>query len=628
MSVIAGMYNFDGRPVDPGRLRRMTDAAADRAPDGGSTWVDGAVGLGHRMLHTTAESLNEQQPWADDKENLCLTFAGRVDNREELKDLLQNAGRVLRNNTDAELVLQSYARWQEDCPRWILGDFAFVVWDPRQRKLFCARDLVGVKPFYYHASDSSFVWASELRQLLALPEIPRQPNDGMVGEYLLSAVRNREETLFEGIMRLPPANCLSVQPGRIRTWTYWEPGAVASVRYRRDEEYAEHLHALLCDAVGCRLRSHRPVGVQLSGGVDSSLVVAVAQALHTRGRAACPGVEAFSLVFPGWDCDESPFIDDVVAKTGVASHRLVPRPQTLSWYESQVRRYFDVPDYPNGTMSDSLEELARERNIRVMLTGLGGDEWFQGSEYHCADLLRTGRLPSLVRHLRSISDRPVFPIRRSPLVTDGILPLVPESAKAAYRSLRSGGGLPGWINADFAERNSLTDRVRAQRDWKRFRSYASAGLYFAATQGFQTHAIEMEDRSAAGFHLDLRYPFHDRRIIEFGLGLPPEQWRRDGLRKVVLRNAMRDALPDTVKDRRSGAEFSSVFARALKAVGRQPFESLGIASAGWVDGEQIVCMHDGMLENFRNGDARFREHLWSLWHILGLELWFSGIVDR
>lgn len=160
MSGITGIYHLDGRPVDPALLRRMTDIIGHRGPDGAGYWLDGPVGLGHRMLHPTPESLRETQPLLDETGNLCLTLDGRVDNREELRTALEDKGTKLRTDTDAELVLQAYECWGEECPKKIIGDFVFVIWDGRMRQLFCARDPLGVKPFYYYTDGRTFLYGS------------------------------------------------------------------------------------------------------------------------------------------------------------------------------------------------------------------------------------------------------------------------------------------------------------------------------------------------------------------------------------------------------------------------------------------------------------------------------------
>jgi len=190
VSGIAGIFNLDGRPVDPALLTRMTDVIAHRGPDGAGQWIDGSVGLGHRMLHTTPESLYEKQPLIDETGNLCLVLDGRVDNREELRTALEAKGAKLRTDTDAEMVLHAYECWGEESPKKIIGDFAFAIWDKRDRLLFCARDPLGMKPFHYYTDGRTFLCGSELRQLFEDVTVQREPNEGMVGEYLVSSLTN------------------------------------------------------------------------------------------------------------------------------------------------------------------------------------------------------------------------------------------------------------------------------------------------------------------------------------------------------------------------------------------------------------------------------------------------------
>jgi asparagine synthase (glutamine-hydrolysing) len=184
VSGLAGVYDLHGRAVDITLLRAMTAAVAHRGPDGKGYWTDGPVGLGHRISRTTPESLGEKQPLLDESETLCLVLDGRVDNRAQLAAWLRAAGVHLRTDTDAELVLQSYALWEDGCASRIVGDFAFAIWDRWRRRLFCARDPLGIRPFYYCARSQTFLWGSELRQLLDNIPVGPELNEGVVGEYL------------------------------------------------------------------------------------------------------------------------------------------------------------------------------------------------------------------------------------------------------------------------------------------------------------------------------------------------------------------------------------------------------------------------------------------------------------
>jgi asparagine synthase (glutamine-hydrolysing) len=630
MSGIAGVFNLDGRPVDPALLRRMTDIIAHRGPDGDGHWIDGPVGLGHRMLHTTPESLQEKQPFPDETGHLYLTFDGRVDNRDELRAALEAKDANLRTDTDAELVLQAYKCWGEECLKRIIGDFAFAIWDGRNQQLFCARDPLGIKPLYYYTDGRTFLWGSELRQLFGDPAVGREPNEGMISEYLACAVTSQEETLYRGILRLPPAHMLIIQPGRLRKEQYWDLDPAREVRCRTDEEYAEHFLQIFKEAVRCRLRSHRAVGAELSGGLDSSSIVGMAQSIYHEGALADSGFETFSLVFPGLPCDESAYIQDVVGMWGLTSNAVCPDESDPSHYSEEVRRYHDFPNYPNGSMMEPLSALAHEKGCRVILTGSGGDEWLVGSLYHYADLLRQFRILSLIRqfrfdaHVRSVTS----PSLR--FLKFGLWPLLrpafPRSARRAIRWVLRQDELPPWMNHQFAARLQLTERLRRESVGRQFSRFAQGDLYRAATDGWHSHSAELRDRSTSRFSLEQRHPFYDRRVVEFALALPDEQrWRRDQT-KVILRQSMRGFLPERVRERLGKAEFSHVFVRALQAQGGERlFASLAIASLGWVDGKQVLRMYRHMAQLYSWGDGGYITYVLPLWMIFGIELWIKAI---
>ncbi len=308
MSGIAVIYNLDGRPADGLLLDRMLSAIAHRGRDGMGRWIGGPVAIGHAMLHTTLESTREPQPLCDD--SLCLTFDGRVDNREELAAAFKSAGIELKGDGDAELVLRAYQLWGDESPRRILGDFAYALWDGRNRRLLCARDPMGVKPLYYHIGAGFFLCGSELHQLLQDPRVRRAPNEPMVAEYLLGAFSTREDTLFSGLMRLAGGDLLIVRPDGVtkRTWLALDPGK--KISYRTDDEYAEHLRGLVEEAVRCRMRSVGGVAAELSGGIDSSAVVGVVQKLMREHRVPAMPFETFSLSFSGAAADESAYVNE------------------------------------------------------------------------------------------------------------------------------------------------------------------------------------------------------------------------------------------------------------------------------------------------------------------------------
>ena len=628
MSGICGIYNRNNQPVDPDLLSTMTGAISHRGPDGSGQWIDGPVGFAHQMLWTTPESLHENQPFWDETRRLCLTFDGRIDNRKELKDSLKTHGIDLFTDTDAEIVLAAYACWGVTCPERILGDFAFAIWDPPQNRLFCARDILGMKPFYYCLIQDRFMFASELQQILKDPTVPREPNEGMVAEYLVSAVRNKNETLYQDILRLPPAHHLIVTPDQIQMKRYWDLDPDKEIRYRSDDDYAAHFLETFKEAISCRMRTNKRTGCQLSGGLDSSSIACVAQSLIQNGDISKNGFETFSMVFPGWRCDESKYINAVNQKWKIKSNPLNPIPPGKPWYEKQVHRYLDIPDYPTGSISDGMERLAQEKGFRVLLTGLGGDEWFTGSYYHHADLLKQFKFLSLAREAKHEFGRDALKLQSAnPIFKHALKPFIPVHIKQGIKRLLSPKqNGPVWLNPAFVRAVNLTERINGQIDWRRFSSFAQADQYTCSTRGFQTHGIEMEERSASSFGLELRHPFHDRRLLEFGMSIPETQRMHSNQQKRIIRRAMKKYLPESVLFRHTKSEYSRVFVYALQMLGGQRlFDSLSIAAAGWVNQNAIRSIYEEMSQPGIENHQEVYENVWPLWHVFGIELWFNHV---
>lgn len=629
MSGLAGIYHLDGRPVDRTLVERMTHRVAHRGPDGSGYLVTGPVGIGHAMLQTTPESLSERQPWQDESGTICLALDGRIDNREDLILSLRTAGFHLRADTDAELMLRAYQYWGEHCPEHVIGDFALVVWDGSRRQLFCARDVLGLKPFYYCHHGTSFYWASEIPPFFEHEAIPRRPNEAMIAEFLSSMVVTNTETLYEGIARLAPAHVLMVDSNGIKTRRYWTIAPHRRIEYAKDDDYAQHFLELFSKAVRCRLRSHRPIGLELSGGLDSSSVVSFLQAASQTHPQGNDRFQTFSLVFPGLPCDERPFIDDVIAQGPFHSHHIIPETPNLDCLIQDVHRYQDFPDHPNGVMNTPLRALAQRQGCRVLLTGSGGDEWLTGSFFHYADLIRTWRFGSLLRRLRA--DRPLYCEQLSPdllalpLVQFGLLPLIPQACRNLGKQLLRRTNAPDWISETFWRRTHMQERIRRASFRSRGCSYAQEDLFRSTTHGLGIHGIEVDERTSASFGLESRHPFNDRRLIEFALALPEEQRWRDKP-KFILRQVLGGMLPSSVRERVDKADFSCIFAMVLidESIGAI-FRSLSVASMGWVDGSKVWADYQMMKTRYNGGDETYRMSVSSLWMILGIELWFRTL---
>jgi asparagine synthase (glutamine-hydrolysing) len=624
MSGICGFYNSDGQPVDRHLLERMTSAIAHRGHDRVAHWVHETIGFGHCMLQTTPESLYESQPLSNESESVCLILDGRVDNRKELIASLESEGARLRDDTDAELVLKAYECWGHECPPLIIGDFSFAIWDSRRCQLFCARDVSGNRPFVYHWNGRRLIFGSELHALFEDPATPREVNEGMVAEYLAACITHKEETLYKHLLRLPPAHWLIVKPGQITKHRYWDIDSVKEIRYRTDGEYAEHFKEVFKESVRCCLRSHGPVGAYLSGGLDSSSVVSMTQVILEEGGCFNRPFETFSMVYPDLPCDESRYIRAMVERWNLRANCMLPEVSSFELLKKQSCFYKDICDYPNGTQADPIRALARAKGFRVLLTGDLGDERLGGSLYYLADFVRRANPIGLWREMKKqaispLSDRGLSALGHfalSPLFPDAVRTLVRLAKRMRLRERRS----LGWIENAFAQRTELEQRLKATRPVHS----GKAWLRMQLEDGGQVHGTEMEERTSARFGMEQRHPFTDRRMIELSFGLPEDQ-RLQKFQKFVLRNAMRDLLPDLICERRDKAEFSESLFRAVRSASalsiRKRSEELG-----WINGDRVRTMHKEVEQLHDAGDRAYIARVWPLWMILALDLWVDGVL--
>lgn len=630
MSGIAGIYHLDGRRADPELLGRMTDRVRQRGPDAEGHWTDGGVGLGHRALHSTPESVSEKQPLADETGRYVISADARIDNRSELIAALGVVGKPPAQVTDAELILKAYEKWGEACAGRLVGDFAFAVWDRRRRRLFCARDPIGIKPFVYHFDGRSFRWASEARQILEDGTIPAEPNLALIGRYLLNDGSEREETLYRGIYRLTPGHFLVVGEGGVRRGQHWDVDPSREVRYRTDGEYAEHFLDLLREAVRSRLRSPGPVGALLSGGLDSSSVVCLAALLDREGGVCNGAPETYSVVFETLPCDERRYIDAVVRKWGLRANYVVFEDEEAALDLEESQRYGDLFYEPTTFMYVPALRDARRKGMRVLLWGVGGDELLAAGFDHLTDLLFQGRVRALIEQLQYDAVQYAVPPRT--LVWQYCLkPLIPSPLRALLRPLvraLRGNGIPRWIAPGFLERVEVTDQLRRGVLAKPFPSRSQQTLYDGLCFSWNTtFALGVMDGLASAFSVEFRYPFFDRRLVEFLLAVPEEQrWWKDRP-KAILRRALDGILPEAVRDRRGKAEFTCAFDREMGERQAAKVEALLRDSAlerlGVVDGQRLRQF----FAEYRHGR---RDYATSgvLSTIVGLELWCRALTTE
>jgi asparagine synthase (glutamine-hydrolysing) len=616
MTAIAAAFSIDGPGGDAARLaaRRMLDAASHRGTQPATVWSSGPATLGHRASVTGTAAA--RIPFAANAAGNAIVFDGRLDNRDDLCGILG----LDRSSSDAAAALAAHGKWGAGAAAHLLGDFAFAVWDAAARRLVCARDPLGQRPLFYGSIAGATIVASEPQQILAHPRFAAVVNDAMIAEFLTGTPVSVEETIWRGVTRLPAAHTLVVSGTGVRGQRYWDFDPDARLRYARDDEYAEHFLHLFERAIECRTRGAASVGIFLSGGIDSSAVAAMAQQL-ARPRGA--QVRAFSLTFPGQPHDETPYIDAVVRQSGLASVRQAAQAATRQEMTRQIARYRDLPTPPNGSAIEALNHRV-SAEVDVALTGGGADEWFGGSPLHTADLLRRGRVLSALRQLRHDAALPSHGHSTADLLRIAVSPLLPRVVRRVLRPL-AGGYRPshGWIRPEFVARVGLRDRIAPVAP-RAGPSYVQDDIRAIGRSVDFVLGNEREDRIAVAAGLDLRHPFNDRRLVEFGFALPESQRWYGGETKVVIRRALGSRLPERVRRRTDKAEFSPTFVEALASIGgRAFFARLRSAEEGWVDGTVVQRMYDEMLADYTRGRDSYARLAGALWSVAAVELWMT-----
>lgn len=585
MSGIAGLLFRDGRPADSNTAGKMLHALAARGPDGHGVWCEGSAALGHRMLHSTPESTQEILPFVDTVRNLTITSDARVDNRDELIRALGLSQRSAVPIPDSQVILAAYAKWGSACAEHLLGDFAFVIWDRRKKQLFCARDQVGVKPFCYHLSDRAFYFASEIKALLEVDDIPRRLNETKMAHYLMSANLSQEYTFFQDISRLPPGHFLVIDERQSRVQSYWAPDPSRQISPRSNHEYAEAFRDIFTDAVRCRLRSSVPAAALLSGGLDSSAIACVARRLMAASDQG--PLTTFSMVFEhGSDCDETPYIRAVLDAGRFNSHlirfdHVNHRPITDA---QRVLRYQDEPVFaPNCSQPLQLLSAISRAGTRVILDGHGGDETISSGASYLKQLARGHQWMTLAGELRAVSGRweQQWLSLLWQYVVFGVQPLVSRFRLLRFgrRVLRAGKSRVRAFFPDDASSASAialasvavakrTESSSAYQAWRsNARSFRSERDDHSETirQPAQATALEALDAMASALSLELRFPFWDRRVVDFCLALPPTQKFSDGWGRLILRRSMEGILPPTIQWRHDKTDFMPNVVRGLLA---------------------------------------------------------------
>jgi len=536
--IVGLVYTDPSRPCETEIVTAMRDLVSYRGPDDAGIYVDGPVGLGHRRL-SIIDLGGGHQPMTDERKALWIVYNGEVYNYRPLREELIAKGYKFRTHSDTEVILQLYAERGEKCVDALNGMFAFAIWDVERRSLFLARDRMGVKPLYYAETPEAFVFASEIKSIFASTKVSARCREEALTEYLFFRQVAGSETLFRGVKSLPPGCTMTLRDGRTRITRYWSPrpdGERSTIDF---EDAVRMLADLLEDSVRMRLISDVPVGTFCSGGVDSSLVTALAAKL--KGDP----VNTFSVGFDEPDYDESAFATMVSERCGTIHHQLrVGNAQFSELFPKMVWHNDEPLDFANSVQIFALSELAK-RHVTVVLTGEGSDELFAGyPRYRIPRLaqwyrhvpppmrrllgswLRDHRLSKLERYSACSSEDALL-YNASYLRPDVVGEACPQLQpfEAVYRRECLSGSAN--LGLDSVGRASLLDQ-----------------------ETFLVSILHRQDKMSMAASIESRVPFMDYRIVEFANRLPTEHKVRRGSGKAVVKNVARRVLPLVIVDRR------------------------------------------------------------------------------
>lgn len=531
------------------RLKAMTGVLSRNPHDWQHQWSAGAMALSACTLATTAEALEVTQPLTSPDDQLALVFDGFLTNFEELRRDLRALGAILRTRSDEELILRAYEQWGEECAARIEGEFAFVIADQRRQSLFCARDHQGLRPLYYCETKTGFVAASSLAALLAALEHQPDYDYEFLAEVMIAEVYSVDRTVWKGVKRLKPAHCLQFSRDGVKIRQYYQLPHATAKSYRRDEEYIEDYLEVLQDAVRRTSRTHLPLGIEVSGGLDSSSIYCLAHQMAGDGVLPCPSIGAYTLRGEaGAASDEISFARDVASFTGTHLHEAELYRPDLDWFDAQVATERDMPTYTNAAQSILMEKAMVRNGARVALNGMGGDQWLDGSFGYYQQAVRARSPRRFFENMRRDLAHYGFKFTVPYALRRLALSLIPDQTRLALKRSRTDFDRLVYDDVQFLTKEHA-DRIRTlKREYLSslpMDEVANANIRkLDALSNQRAFDLMYRQRSQQG--LEGRSPMFTRQFIEFSNAVPEDLKFRNGQRKWIHRQAMRELMPQSI----------------------------------------------------------------------------------
>ena len=625
MCGICGFYEYKSqKPASQEALAEMLRVLHHRGPDDSGAHFDKDLALGMRRL-SIIDLSGGQQPISNEDGTIVTVFNGEIYNYRELRDELESRGHTLATESDTEVIVHLYEDYGEGCPYYLRGMFGFAVWDSRQRRLFVVRDRLGIKPLYFTQAGGALIFASEIKAILQHPAVSVELNVEALSSYLSLKYVPAPQTIFKGISALPPGSTLTCDSNGVRIRRYWDLSfANHGNGHVREEQYAEQLEALLGECVKQHLMSDVPFGAFLSGGVDSSTIVALmSQFMSEPVKTYSVGFEGDGEAF-----SELPYARMVAKKFQTDHHEVIIRPSHLSELAEKVVWHLDQPLAEQATLANYMVAELAARDVKMVLTGEGGDELFAGYARYSGErfspLFRTipqpvkslglslcSRLPGLRRQKLAL-----FALSQSDEISRFInwFPLFNSEMKQSLMSSDLKGSLSGYgPDFVFAEHLSRTDAVEPLNRML----YVDTKLWLADL------LLARGDKMSMAVSLEARVPLLDHKLVEFAAALPQDLKLRKFTRKYLLKKVGKAWLPPQILNRKKQGfpmPTSSWFRKEARPFVRDVLSPSAIKRRG--------LFHPPFVEKLMNEhESGFADHGALLWGLMNVELWQRIFMD-
>lgn len=625
---MCGILGMVGHEHDIDR-HQLLEILAHRGPDGEGEWqsIDQLVWLGHRRL-SIIDPEGGKQPLSNEDGTIWITFNGCIYNYLEISQVLRRKGHQFRTYSDTEVVVHAYEEYGEECLKYFVGMFAFAIWDDRKRILFCARDRLGIKPFYYGSGVGRFAFASEIKALLTKGLFEKQVNWEALQDYLLFQTVLGEDTLFRGIKKLPPGHYLIVNDlGQIvQTRQYWDLSFDMDLDHT-EEYFVDRLRMLIEDAVKIRLRSDVPLGAHLSGGLDSTTIVCLATALNAMGDRLKTFTGAFR---EGEAFDETRYARLAADHCGAESLEVFCSAEDFTRVLPKIIYFMDEPSAGPGIFPQYLVSRLASEHVKVVLGGQGGDEIFAGYARYLVGYLEeclkgaieeTDKRASYAATLSSII--PSLPMLQQyvPMLqhfwSKGLF--APQDERYYRLMDRSADARQIYRTDLFSGSEDAMERFRGIFYGSNAASFLNRMFYF----DLKVHLpalLHVEDRTSMAWGLESRVPLLDHRIAELVASIPPAIKFKGGQPKYLFRKAIKSVIPPAIFNRKDKMGFPVPLHLWFRdSVGQFTREVLLDRAA-----TQRGIFDSANLEAAINQEKSFSRIVWGA---LCIELWFKTFID-